>query len=581
MAVTDIDQVVQGAPLLGLALFISIIAGKIAKRLGVPKVTAFIFVGILLGPSAFGILSENVMDKFQFINEIAFGLILFNIGGKFDPELFSKMQRKQIFTSLLFTFFIFISVFFLTLIASGLTSINLSNRVMISILLGIISVQSAPPTTLLVIKEYGAKGPLADNILVYLAISTILSLVFADVAIMFFQLSGYWQSTGASTLTQIGKLVWNILAPLPFGLLLGIILSYWEQKEKSQGEIYLAVITIILTSIGLSTFFHFSPLLTALFLGITVVNTSKTGKFIHSSIGEIGLSIYSLFFVFAGAHIHLQEQIKSIGLIGLIYIIVRIIGMMISSLAISKVFNESMVFGRNRGLSLLSHAGAALAIALKLKEYDEVSAQKVVSIIMSSIFIFELLGPFFLKYALKKSDEIATLGSKAKSTSKNIMSIKELVINFLSNIGILNSGSVETIHSIGDFIKRDVVAITTQANFAEITKFFEQYQFSIFPVVDENHRFEGLISMKAFKDAMLDKTTRDFTRAINLIGSKIYVPEEASFQEAIEIFNRVHFDTLPVINTQTRDLIGILAYKDVVMAMQNLGVKVSIIHTQT
>lgn len=564
------DKIMEIAPLLGLILFLSIFAGKIAQGIGVPKVTAFILLGLILGPSVLGVLSQEIMKELRFIDEIAFGLILFNIGGKFNKEFFQKMQLKHVKMALVQSLLTFsITSILLFILLFTFTEQSLESQIIIAILLGIIAIEAAPPTTLIVIKEYSSQGPLTDAILFFLAISTVCGIIFSDVAVMIFEITGLWNRLGGNNFEQIFKLLWHTLAPIPIGIGLGLLLSYWEQKEINRGEIFLTVITLILSSLGLSYHLHFSSLLTSLILGITVINTSHVGENIHKSIGEMGLSLYAIFFVFAGAHIDFNKQLKTIGFVGIAYILSRILGILGSSFLTSTIFKESVIFGKRRGLSLLGHAGAALAIATQFKMRDEESAQTIFSVIMSSIFFFEVIGPFSLKYALKKEGEISSGKKDLKSkTSKNTLTPKELFLNFLINVRILFPKTIDPIGTIQHLIKRDVVAITLQATFDEIMHFFEENRSPLFPVVDKEHHFHGIISMKAFESAMQHTETHSLIVASNLLaGETLYLYENTSYREAIDLFKQYQIEILPVVKVN-KIFVGLLSYRDVVMAMK-------------
>ncbi|MFW5887756.1 MAG: cation:proton antiporter, partial [Bacteriovoracia bacterium] len=155
---------------------------------------------------------------------------------------------------------------------------------------------------------------------------------------------------------------------LLIGSILGIILSYWEQQEKNESEMLLGVISAILLGQTIAIYLGLESLLISLALGFALVNSSPSGMAIHEHMKHTGLSIYALFFVLAGAHLHLQEQIETIGVLGLGYILARILGMQISSWFAGKITKENPKVSKFMGMSVLSHAGAALAIVIKFSD---------------------------------------------------------------------------------------------------------------------------------------------------------------------------------------------------------------------
>ena len=174
LALATTGQALANAvPVLGITLLLCLIIGKFSKKIGLPKVSGYIILGIILGPEVFNHITHDFTVGFKFFNDMALGLILFNIGGEFNKELFKKISKEQLFhsvlVSVLVTIFVFI-LFFST--ASLITNLPGNQLLIISLFLALVSVEAAPPTTLLVIKEYGAKGKLSSTIKIYLAFAT-------------------------------------------------------------------------------------------------------------------------------------------------------------------------------------------------------------------------------------------------------------------------------------------------------------------------------------------------------------------------------------------------------------------------
>jgi Kef-type K+ transport system membrane component KefB len=153
--------------LLGIIFLVAFFTGRVAQKLKIPKVTAYILVGILFGPSLFNFLTEEMAHQHETFNEVAFGLILFNIGGEFHKGLFKNLELKHIYHSTIMAFLILIITALISYLFSLTTNMDLGQRVAYSITLGTIAIAAAPPTTLLVVKELDAEGPLTHLTMVF------------------------------------------------------------------------------------------------------------------------------------------------------------------------------------------------------------------------------------------------------------------------------------------------------------------------------------------------------------------------------------------------------------------------------
>ena len=567
----DIALILQNKiPVMGIALTLCIIAGKLAKKIKLPKVTAFIFVGVILGPSFTNLLPIEMTNSLNFLNEIALGLILFNIGGEFNRELFKKMPLRRVRYSLMLSTLIVVSVSAICFLFNLLSDVSIQQNFIISTFLGIVALSPAPLTTMLVMKEYDAKGSLSESIVIFLAVGTGMAIILAQIFTVGFEFFGLWEGSGHSMMASLGKLLWAIFGSIFLGMLLGFLLSYREQKEKKQSEMLLAVICTIMVGQSLSFYLETDSLLISLVLGFTLVNTSKTGKEIHDAIKDMGLTLYAIFFVLAGAHIHFQVQMKTMGVIGVGYLIARTVGIMFSSYVAGKFYKEDKKMYFNKGLAILSHAGAALAIILKLNPKEE-TAQVIIIVITASIFVFEVVGPLCLKFALISANEIIKGGSNNDGTARLKISLTELVENFFRNLGLSKDSSANEIQNIRDLVKKDMLTISASTTVPNVLKFVQNHAQTIYPVVDEDNKYIGLINLNRLNDT-INEDNSNLILARSVILKAPHIHENATFQEAVDIFHREDpLEVLPVVQVVSRELIGFVTYKEVVFTLNDQG----------
>jgi Kef-type K+ transport system membrane component KefB/CBS domain-containing protein len=565
------EKLTASLPIIGIALILAFFAGKLAHRLKVPQVTAYILVGVLMGPSFWNMITPEMAKNFNSLNELAFGLILFNIGGEFHGGLFKKITKKHAQYSLLYGSFVFLFTSALLFVFSYFSDLSVNQSVAFSLFLGIVAIAAAPPTTLMVIKEYEARGTLTETIMIFLAVGTVMTLVGAEILTIVLQISGIWPGGESPVVWQLLGLIWSIVGSLIVGTVLGFLLSYWEQREHSESEILFAVICVILLGQSASHFLKLEPLLVSLFLGFALVNSSPVGGAIHARIKGLGLSIYALFFVLAGAHIDLFGQFKAIGILGFGYVFARSLALYFGAKRAAHYIKKPEEVSKFMGLATLSHAGAALAVVLTIAHIDAPSVRAITTTVLSSIFVFELIGPLVLRKVLIHAGEASLSRLKSFSVSKSAISLEELVFDFFHNLGILPAHIHPSEKTIKNLVDRKVFAIEAKANIKEVLEFVETHQQSIYPVVDETFKFEGVIDTSELRDIIFDPNQCAILPARDLIRSRVFLTENTSCEEAIGAFNVHGLDILPILGRNSTTLIGTLSFRTVLKEFESQG----------
>ncbi len=419
---TDTQAII---PVLGLCLLLCLIAARFSKTVGLPKVSAFIMLGIVLGPHATGLITHEFLEKTNYLSDLALGLILFNIGGEFNKYLLRRLSTqviKETQIKVLLMFGISALAFTITLlIFSGL---SVANILIISIMLAVISVEAAPPTTVLVMKEYNTHGPLTDAIMIHLAVVTGFTIIGSLIFTAFFQATGFWPSF-ASSYEIILTTTKNILGSIAIGVALGLMLTWLENFDNKIGNFLFSILTMILFAQTLAYFLNLNVLLISLVLGFTVTQASSKGRLIHTTVRDIGSSLYAIFFVYAGTHINIAGLVSENALYVIMYIVIRVASIVISHKVFAKRVTENNY--ELLGHCLYSHAGTAIAIAMVIGKIPHVTSDIIFQTIISSIFIFEIAGPLILKETLKRSGEV----SLEQGTQNQLRLIQEKNRSFL------------------------------------------------------------------------------------------------------------------------------------------------------
>ncbi len=427
---TDTQAVI---PILGLCLLLCLVVARFTKFIGIPKVSGFIMLGIILGPYVMGIITHEFLEKTNYLSDLALGLILFNIGGEFNKYLLRRLSNELIKEThfKVFLMFLISSILFATclLIFTGLSAANVF---IIAIMLGIISIEAAPPTTVLVMKEYNTHGPITDAIMIHLAVVTGLTIVGSLFFTSIFQATGLWPSS-VSSYQSILSMAKEVIGSIAIGVALGLLLTWLENFENKIGNFLFSILTMILFSQTLAYFLNLNVLLISLVLGFTVTQASSKGRLIHTTVRDIGSSLYAIFFVYAGTHINIAGLISENALFVIMYIVIRTFSIYFAHRIFAKrvTTNDYNMLGH----CLYSHAGTAIAIAMAIQKIPHVTSDIIFQTIISSIFIFEIAGPLILKEALKRSGEVSleSLNDGQFSYGQDRRSIFKITKDFISN----------------------------------------------------------------------------------------------------------------------------------------------------
>jgi Kef-type K+ transport system membrane component KefB len=338
------------------------------------------------------LISSVTLDDIHLINDIALGLILFAIGGEIELHHLKSMGKKVIFIALAESFAAFVLV--------TIVSLLVTNDIHISMLLGAISIATAPGVTLLVIREYSTRGPLTEMLLAVVGINNILCLIIFRIILAVTSLS-LGEPILAAGLALIKELALSVVIG---GAIAGVI-TWWEQKIDDLSELLLVIIGGLLIGIGLAKTIGISYLMICLIIGAVTNNISMMHRLVYAELRQTEMPFYIAFFVLSGASLHV-EMLTHLGLLGLVYLVARPVAKYIGAYWSSKRFEVDKPITQNLGLALLPQAGVAIGMALTLSELYPDMGQIITTVILSSIIVYESVGPFLTKLSLARANEI-------------------------------------------------------------------------------------------------------------------------------------------------------------------------------
>lgn len=380
---------------LALALFLGLFSSKLMKRLRLPNVTGYLIIGLLVGPYCFKLIPLEVLNQFDIISEVALGFIAFSIGAEFKLSYLKKVGKAPII----------IAIF------EALTAVVLVDAVLIitghdvafSLVLGAIAAATAPAATLMVVRQYKAKGPVTDTLLPVVAIDDAVALMGFGLSVAIAKSIESQEST--SLVMTLLDPIYEIVGALVFGALLGLLFRFLVKWFTGRGNRLSLTIALVFICVGISDIVGFSSLLACMAMSCILVNTSCESDIIFSQLDRMTPPIYILFFFISGAGLDINI-LPTVGVIGLIYIVFRVAGKMAGAFLGAKLSHTQPVVQKWLGITLVPQAGVAIGLAgIAMTVVPQYGAQ-IRAIILCGTVIYELIGPVLTKIALMKAGEI-------------------------------------------------------------------------------------------------------------------------------------------------------------------------------
>ncbi|MDD5553043.1 MAG: cation:proton antiporter [Candidatus Omnitrophica bacterium] len=383
---------------LGLILTAGLFSAKVIKRIKFPAVTAYLLLGILIGPSLFKLVPAGILNSSGLISNIVLGIIAFGIGQNFSLHHLRRLGRPIIWISILEACgaWVLVTAAFLLI---------LKQPFYISLIFGAIASATAPAATVMVIREYRAKGNFTDTLLGVVAIDDAWCLIIFAISLAISQ-AVYTHMLAASFLIKVFfNSLLHIFGAFVLGAVLALLLSFFYRFIRTQTELLIFTLGFIFLNIGLAIRLHLSVLLASMFLGAILINAHRYSFKFFDALKNIDSPLFLLFFVLAGANLEISILPK-LGLIGLAYLVFRVIGKMTGARLGAKISNASESIRRYIGLGLIPQAGVALGVALIAKNDFPAAGEMIFTTIIATTVVYELIGPLCTKYALQKAGEI-------------------------------------------------------------------------------------------------------------------------------------------------------------------------------
>ena len=402
---------------LSIALLAGLMLSRVARIFKLPAVTAYLVAGILVGPyllGAFGVeglgfISEDDISKYKLISEVALGFIAFSMGNEFRLAQLKTIGKQAtvigVLQALITTVVVDAALIGLHFILGDAFPLSAA------IVLGAVATATAPAATLMVVRQYKAKGPLTDILLPVVALDDAVGLIVFAIS---FGIAKALNSGALNITAILLEPIIEVALSLILGAVMGLLFTYCERFFHSRSKRMAVSVTFVMMTVALSMLkfeiggvhIAFSSLLVCMMLGSVFCNICDFSEELMDRVDRWTAPLFVLFFVISGAELKLSVfKSATIILIGVVYIISRSVGKYSGALLSAKSVGCDENIVKYLGITLLPQAGVALGMAIKAKELVGVG-EIVANITLFAVLIYELIGPMLTKIALLKSGDI-------------------------------------------------------------------------------------------------------------------------------------------------------------------------------
>ena len=413
-----------------VALLAGLLMTRVFKKLHLPSVTAYLIAGVLIGPycigalniEGFGFTSADAVGNLSLISDVALGFIAFSIGNEFILSDLKKTGKQAlvigIFQALAATLLVDLALIGLIWILHGKLTVPQA------ITLGAIATATAPAATLMVVRQYKAKGPLTKLLLPIVALDDAVGLIVFAVS---FGIAKTLISGTVDIVSIIVNPLIEIICSLGLGAVMGWVLTQLEKLFNSNtnrlnltiGVVFLtAALSMIKFEIG-PVHIGFSSLLTCMMLGTVFCNICSLSHDLMEASDKWTSPLFAIFFVISGAALELNVFLDwAIVVIGVVYIIFRSLGKYFGTFVSAKATKCDANTCKYLGITLLPQAGVALGMCATAMQLGE-QGSLIRNITLFAVLIYELVGPLLTKMALTAAGDIKPMSDEVKNRREN------------------------------------------------------------------------------------------------------------------------------------------------------------------
>jgi Kef-type K+ transport system membrane component KefB len=518
---------------IGLAVFLGTIGGRVFERLRIPQVVGNIVIGVLLGQSVLKLIGAGTIRSLEPFSTFALGIIGFLIGGELHRDVFTKHGRR--FLTILFAEGMG-AFFAVGLLVGGFTWLITRNAPMaiaLGAVLGAISSATAPAATVNVLWEYKTKGPLTTTVFAIVALDDALALILysfaAGAATMLMGLGS------GGVLASLGRVGWELIGGAVLGIAGGLILNWVLRRARDRDSSLAFIIGALALVIGIGRMIEVDTILSSMALGFTIVNLApRRSDSAFRTVESFAPPIFVLFFVSVGAQLNAGGMAGWMWILALVYVVARTFGKFIGADVGSRLAQAAPSVRKYLGLCLFSQAGVAVGLSISASHrFSGEFGATIVMVIALTTFVVQIIGPPSVKYAVKKAGEVGM-----RVTEDDL---------FKS-------------YRVGDMMKKSTPTFLPGTPLEKVLDTIAGTDDIAYPVVDAGGKLVGLVSIYELRRSFISLDLHKILLAYDMMEPIANtVTEDVPLPEAVSLMRKLGTEFLPVVAADDRSkLVGML-----------------------
>jgi len=546
--------------MVGLLMTAALMAGVAGRVLHLPRVTSFLLMGVLLGPSVLDLVPHEHIKVIEPLTKMAIALVLFNLGCHFPVAKVRRIIHRVLRLSIgeLSATFLLVALGLLLFQASWETSLLLAS----------LALATAPATTILVLKEAESEGPVTEYTNALVAVNNLVSIVVFE--LLFLVIVFFHGQLDESPLVQFGRLAHDLVGSVSLGVVAGLAVSF-AFGLVAESRRLVSVVGIITLTLGVCLMTDMPFLLTFLAMGVTVANSSYQTRQVLAELDRMTGLLCVVFFVTHGAELKLDELQKA-GMIGVGYLLFRLCGKYFGIRLACRGDREKPAVRNWLGTALVAQAGAAIALSsIAVQRTEGMSGladlvKDVQTIILGTVVVFEIAGPLLIRNAVLRAGEVPLAHAVHRPGTSVFDQVRTVLNGLLMACGIDPWRSrPKTDLTVNEIMRKNVSAVPHSATFDEVIECIEHSRDNTLPVVDADRDLIGVIRFRELSHALFDRELGSLVRAADVttpVGRVLYPDEPIS--RASAMFAASKDDCIPVIAAESpHRLLGVVRRRDV------------------
>lgn len=577
--------------LFGLMLVAAIVGGHAARFVRIPRVVGFLLGGAVLQavlsalldgaePEGGGQTLEEAAAQLKPIKDLALGLILFTIGAMFERSKLKAIIGRVMKIGVLEMGLGFLCVFIVCAGVSLLTRRGTppADNLVLSLLLAVAAVATAPAATLFVLREYEAKGPVTDTILGLTAVNNLVCIVLFQLTFLLLAAAGAINTSGEIAEHLWLALLWSTVGSVVIGVAAGTLISLLHGKLPLPETLLFFFAVFIMLGAGEGWLWRhqgvsYNFLLVALVMGGIFSNIAIDSTKLETALRTVGSPIFAGFFVMAGYDLH-PADLASMGWLGGGYVVARCLGKFWGCKLGVRWAGAPDRADDRLGPAMLCQAAVVIGLASFVERNLEGELASLFStVVLGSVIVFELTGPLLVQRCVVQAGEVKafTLLRRAGALTEGA-SILRLTLHALARmvgwrVGEQRAGPEVLL--VKHIMRTNVQFIPASATFDEVLHAIERSTYSHFPVVHNDGQFAGVIHFSDIHDVIYDPTLSGLVTAVDLIDTdSAAVPVDLPLPALLDLFNQQDVGVLPVVGSPDDNrIVGLVEQRDLLRAL--------------